>query len=64
MYPVPAGSFVTDVKDAVHWDGAKSETGTCILLLVGEGPMHNTRYVPADPSKDIIGQDFVPPLAK
>ena len=39
MYPIPAGSFVTDIKNTIHWDGAKAETGPCILMLVGEGPM-------------------------
>jgi quercetin dioxygenase-like cupin family protein len=64
MYPIPAGSFVTDIKDTIHWDGAKPSTGPCILMLVGEGPMHTTRYVPTDAAKDIAGQDFVPPPAK
>ena len=61
MYPVPAGSFVTDIKNTIHWDGAKSETGPAILLLVGEGPVKSTRYEPKDPSKAPEGQDFVPP---
>ena len=39
MYPIPAGTFVTDIKNTIHWDGAKAETGPCILMLVGEGPM-------------------------
>ena len=60
MYPIPAGTFVTDVKNTIHWDGAKAETGPCILLLVGEGPMTSGRYVPKDPSKAPEGQDFVP----
>jgi quercetin dioxygenase-like cupin family protein len=64
MYPIPAGSYVTDIKDTIHWDGAKASTGPCILMLVGEGPMHSTRYVPTDPGKDASGQDFVPPPAK
>lgn len=61
MYPIPAGTFVTDVANTIHWDGAKAETGPCIIMLVGEGPMTSTRYVPADPSKPAEGQDFVPP---
>jgi quercetin dioxygenase-like cupin family protein len=61
MYPVPAGSFVTDIKNTIHWDGAKSETGPAILLLVGEGPVKSTRYEPKDSSKAPEGQDFVPP---
>ena len=61
MYPIPAGSFVTDIKNTIHWDGAKSETGPAILLLVGEGPVKSTRYEPKDPGKAPEGQDFVPP---
>jgi len=60
MYPIPAGTFVTDIKNTIHWDGAKAETGPCILLLVGEGPMVSGRYVPKDASKPAEGQDFVP----
>jgi quercetin dioxygenase-like cupin family protein len=60
MYPILAGTYVRDMKDTIHWDGAKAETGPCILMLVGEGPMHSTRYVPKDPAKDADGQDFVP----
>jgi hypothetical protein len=64
MYPIPAGTFVTDIKNTIHWDGAKAETGPCILLLVGEGPMVSGRYVPKDASKAPEGQDFVPAPAK
>jgi quercetin dioxygenase-like cupin family protein len=53
MYPVPAGSFVTDVPKTVHWDGAKAETGSCILLLVGVGPMVTTRLTQKDPSSNV-----------
>ena len=63
MYPIPAGSYVQDIQNTIHWDGAKAETGPCILLLVGEGPMHSTRYVPKNAAKDDVGQDFVPPPA-
>jgi quercetin dioxygenase-like cupin family protein len=49
MYPIPAGSFVTDIANTVHWDGAKESTGPCLLMLVGEGPMHTTSLVQADP---------------
>ena len=59
MYPIPAGTFVTDIKNTIHWDGAKAETGPCILMLVGEGPMTSGRYVAKDPSKPDEGQDFV-----
>ena len=61
MYPVPAGTYVTDVPGTIHWDGAKTETGPAILMLVGEGPVKTIRYVPKDPSKAPEGQDFVPP---
>lgn len=59
MFPVPAGSFVTDIHDTVHWDGAKASTGPCVLLLVGEGPMATTHLVPGDTSKSSDGQEFV-----
>jgi hypothetical protein len=42
-YPVPAGSYVRDLTNQVHWDGAKD--GPCLLMLVGEGPM-TTKPVP------------------
>ena len=61
MYPIPAGTFVTDLKNTIHWDGARAETGPCILMLVGEGPMVSTRYEPKDPKAAPEGQDFVPP---
>ncbi len=61
MYPVPAGTYVTDVPNTTHWDGAKAETGPVVLMLVGEGPVQTIRYVPKDPSKAPEGQDFVPP---
>ena len=64
MYPIPAGTFVTDIKNTIHWDGARAETGPVVLMLVGEGPMTSERYEPADPSKPPEGQDFVPPKKK
>jgi quercetin dioxygenase-like cupin family protein len=54
MYPVPAGSFVTDIANAVHWDGAKESTGPCLLMLVGEGPMHTTQLVQPDPKTPVF----------
>ena len=54
MYPVPAGSFVTDIANTVHWDGAKESTGPCVLMLVGEGPMHTTLLVQPDPTKPVF----------
>ena len=64
MYPAPAGTYVTDVPNTIHWDGAKAETGPTIIMLVGEGPVKTVRYVPKDPSKAPEGQDFVPPPAQ
>jgi len=64
MYPAPAGTYVTDVPNTIHWDGARAETGPTIIMLVGEGPVKTVRYVPADPSKAPEGQDFVPPPAQ
>jgi quercetin dioxygenase-like cupin family protein len=40
-YPVPAGSYVRDIANTVHWDGAKDEP--CVLMLVGMGPMTTTQ---------------------
>jgi len=61
MYPAPAGTYVTDVPNTIHWDGAKAETGPAIIMLVGEGPVKTVRYVPKDKNKAPEGQDFVPP---
>jgi hypothetical protein len=58
MYPVPAGSFVTDIKNAMHWDGnAKQAKEQCILLVVGEGPMTSTLWVKKDPNS----LEYTPP---
>jgi quercetin dioxygenase-like cupin family protein len=46
-YPVPAGSYVRDLANAVHWDGAKETP--CLLMLVGEGPMVTTQLKPSGP---------------
>jgi quercetin dioxygenase-like cupin family protein len=40
-YPVPAGSYVRDIANTAHWDGAKDEP--VMLMLVGEGPMTTTQ---------------------
>ena len=37
LYPIPAGSYVEDVANQVHWDGARGEPA--VLILVGEGPV-------------------------
>ncbi len=34
---MPAGSYVVDVPNEVHYDGTKD--GECVLLIVGMGPM-------------------------
>ena len=39
--PMPAGSFVTDLVQGIHFDGAKDEPTT--ILIVGEGPMTTTQ---------------------
>jgi quercetin dioxygenase-like cupin family protein len=39
--PVKAGSYVTHFAKGVHWDGAKDEDTT--IVLIGEGPATNTR---------------------
>jgi quercetin dioxygenase-like cupin family protein len=41
-YPLPAGTFAMDNVNAIHWDGAKPETGPAILELVGMGPVVTT----------------------
>jgi quercetin dioxygenase-like cupin family protein len=46
-YPLPAGTFAMDNVNAIHWDGAKPETGPAILELVGMGPVVTT-HVGAD----------------
>jgi hypothetical protein len=40
LYPMPAGTFVTDIANTVHWDGARDEPA--ILELVGMGPVSTT----------------------
>jgi len=34
------GTFVTHLANGVHWDGAKDEDTT--LLIIGEGPVTNS----------------------
>ncbi len=38
--PMKPGTFVTDLANGVHWDGAKDEDTT--ILLIGEGPVTTT----------------------
>ena len=43
-YPVRAGTVAIDVKDTVHWDGARlGETEPAVLVLVGMGPVRTTQ---------------------
>jgi len=39
--PAKAGSFVTHFGKGVHWDGAKDEDAT--LIIIGDGPATSTR---------------------
>ena len=39
--PMKEGSFVTHFAKGVHWDGAKDEDAT--LLIIGDGPGTATR---------------------
>ncbi len=36
-YPLPEGSFVKDIANTVHWDGAKDSDVT--IIIFGIGPM-------------------------
>lgn len=46
-YPVPAGSYVRDIANTIHWDGAKDEP--VLIMLVGEGPMTTTPVAETKP---------------
>jgi hypothetical protein len=39
--PIKPGTFVTHYGNRVHWDGAKDEDVT--LLIIGEGPVTTAR---------------------
>jgi hypothetical protein len=39
--PMKAGTFVTDLAKGVHWDGAKDEDTT--IIIIGEGPATSTQ---------------------
>src|SRR5262245_33541685 len=42
--PVRAGTVAIDVKNTVHWDGARlGETEPAVLVLVGMGPVKTTQ---------------------
>jgi hypothetical protein len=40
-YPAPAGTFVVDKANGIHYDGAKD--ADCVLEIVGTGPMTTTQ---------------------
>jgi hypothetical protein len=44
-YPIPAGTYVHDVANKVHWDGAKDEP--CLVLVTGVGPVITTQVAAA-----------------
>lgn len=38
-YPLPAGSFASDINHTIHWDGARTgEKEPAMVLLTGIGP--------------------------
>lgn len=39
MYPLPAGTFATDIANTVHYDGAKAGGPPAIIEVVGMGPV-------------------------
>ena len=42
-YPVPAGSFVQDMVNTIHWDGSRAgDKEPAVLLITGIGPSANT----------------------
>lgn len=43
--PMPAGSYVVDIPNELHYDGAKDEE--CVLMIVGMGPMKTSGAVHA-----------------
>ncbi len=40
-YPAPAGSYIVDLANGIHYDGAKDTE--CVLQIVGMGPMTTTQ---------------------
>jgi quercetin dioxygenase-like cupin family protein len=43
-YPFHAGTFATDLVNAIHWDGARTgEKEPAIILLTGIGPVKTTQ---------------------
>jgi hypothetical protein len=47
--PMPAGSYVVDIPNELHYDGAKDEE--CVLVIVGMGPMKTLGAVNPGPLK-------------
>jgi hypothetical protein len=41
MYPIPAGSYVQNLANTAHWDGAHDQEA--VIMMVGVGPMTTTR---------------------
>jgi hypothetical protein len=39
-YPMPAGSYVVDRANELHYDGAKD--ADCVIYLIGMGPVSTT----------------------
>lgn len=44
MYPMTAGTYVTDLPNKSHFDGAKDEPG--VILEIGFGPLHSKSCSP------------------
>jgi hypothetical protein len=40
-YPAPAGTYVVDIANQIHYDGAKDTD--CVLEIVGMGPVMTTQ---------------------
>ena len=38
-FPMPAGSFLVDVANKVHWDGVRAGAEPAVIYLVGMGPV-------------------------
>jgi hypothetical protein len=38
-FPMPAGSFLVDVANKVHWDGVRAGAEPAVIYLVGVGPV-------------------------
>jgi hypothetical protein len=43
MFPLPTGTFATDLANTVHFDGAKEGGEPVVLELVGMGPVTTTQ---------------------